>query len=108
MPKYLVAGSYTPDGIPGLMEDGGTGRRAKITAMIEQAGGSVEAFYYAIGDTDVYIIIDLPDQESAVAISMAVNAVGAAVVSSTVLMSPEEMDAAAHKAAGIGYRPPGE
>ena len=105
MPKYLVAGSYTPDGIPGLLDDGGTGRREKITAMIEQLGGSVEAFYYAIGDTDVYLIIDLPDHESAVAISMAVNAVGAAVVSSTVLLTPEQMDAAAQKT--VGYRPPG-
>ena len=106
MPKYLVAGSYTPDGIPGLLEDGGTGRRAKVTAMIEQAGGSVEAFYYAIGDTDVFIIIDMPDHESAVAISMAVNAVGAAVVSSTVLLSAEQMDVAAQKT--VDYRPPGE
>ena len=106
MPKYLVAGSYTPDGIPGMLQDGGTGRRAKITEMIEKAGGSVEAFYYAIGDTDVYLIIDLPDHESAVAISMAVNASGAVVISSTVLLTPEEMDAAARKT--IEYQPPGE
>ena len=105
MPKYLVAGSYTPDGIPGLLQDGGTGRRETATAMIEQLGGSVEAFYYAIGDTDVYLIIDLPDHESATAISMAVNATGAVVVSSTVLLTPEQMDAAAQKT--VGYRPPG-
>ena len=105
MPKYLVAGSYTPDGIPGLLQDGGTGRRETVTAMIEQLGGSVEAFYYAIGDTDVYLIIDLPDHESATAISMAVNATGAVVVSSTVLLTPEQMDAAAQKT--VGYRPPG-
>lgn len=106
MPKYLVAGTYTPDGIPGLLQDGGTGRRAKITQMIEQAGGSVEAFYYAIGETDVYLIIDLPDHETAVAVSMAVNASGAAVVSSTVLLTPEQVDAAAGKT--VGYRPPGD
>ena len=106
MAKYMVAGSYTPDGIPGLMEDGGTGRVAKVTAMIEGMGGSVESFYYGFGDHDVYVIVDLPDHESATAISMAVNATGMVVLTTTVLMTPEQMDAAAHKA--VNYRAPGE
>ena len=106
MAKYLVAGSYTPDGIPGLMQDGGTGRVAKVTRMIEGLGGTVEAFYYGFGDHDVYLILDLPDNETAAAVSMAVNASGAVVVSTTVLVTPEQLDAAARKA--VGYQAPGE
>lgn len=106
MAKYLVAGSYTPDGMPGLMQDGGTGRVAKVTRMIEGLGGTVEAFYYGFGDHDVYLIIDLPDNETAAAVSMAVNASGAVVLSTTVLMTPEQVDAAARKA--VGYQAPGE
>lgn len=106
MAKYLVAGSYTPDGMPGLMQDGGTGRVAKVTRMIEGLGGTVEAFYYGFGDHDVYLIVDLPDNETAAAVSMAVNASGAVVLSTTVLMTPEQVDAAARKA--VGYQAPGE
>ena len=106
MPKYLVAGSYTPDGIPGLMEDGGTGRVAKLTKMVEGLGGTIESFYYGFGDYDVYLIVDLPDHETATAVSMAVNASGTVVLTTTVLMTPEQMDAAAMKA--VDYQPPGD
>ncbi len=39
MPKYLVAASYTADGVAGLVKEGGTGRRAKVTEAIERLGG---------------------------------------------------------------------
>jgi len=106
MAKYMVTGSYTPDGIPGLIEEGGTGRVAKVTQMIEGLGGTVEAFYYGLGDNDVYVIADLPDNETATAISMAVNASGTVVLSTTALMTPEQMDAATRKA--VNYRAPGD
>ena len=106
MGKYLVAGSYTPDGMPGLVQDGGTGRVAKVTKMIEALGGTVEAFYYGFGDHDVYVIVDLPDHETATAVSMAVNASGTVVLSTTVLLTPEQVDAAARKV--VDYRAPGE
>jgi uncharacterized protein with GYD domain len=106
MAKYLVAGSYTPDGIPGLMQEGGTGRVAKVTKTVEGLGGKIEAFYYGFGDHDFYLIIDLPDHESATAISMAVNATGTVVLSTTVLITPEQMDAAAAKL--VDYEAPGD
>jgi len=105
MAKYLVAGSYTPDGIPGLAEDGGTGRVAKVTRMVEGMGGKVESFYYGFGDHDVYLIVDLPDHASATAISMAVNGSGTVVLTTTVLITPEEMDAACRKV--VDYQAPG-
>lgn len=105
MPKYLVAASYKPDGIPGLIKEGGTGRRAKVTEMIEGMGGSVDAFYYALGEKDAYLILDLPDHVTGTAISLAVNASGAVEVSTTVLMTAEEMDEATRKT--VDYRPPG-
>jgi uncharacterized protein with GYD domain len=32
--------------------------------MIAKAGGTMESFYYAFGDADVYVIVDLPDVAS--------------------------------------------
>ena len=47
----------------------------------------------------------MPDNESAAAVALAVNAAGLAATKTTVLLTPEEVDAAAQKS--VGYRPPG-
>jgi uncharacterized protein with GYD domain len=73
--------------------------------MVERAGGKLHAFYFAIGDADVYGIAEFPDAASAVAVSLAVNGSGAVNLQSTLLLSPEEFDAATKKS--VGYRPPG-
>ena len=106
MPKYLVQANYVGEGIKGLLKDGGTGRRAAVEKLFSSAGGKMEAFYYAFGDTDLFIIADLPDNVSAAALSLTVNAVGAATARVTVLLTPEEIDAAAKKTPS--YRPPGQ
>jgi len=105
MPMYLWRGSYTADGAKGLMKDGGTKRRAAVQQMVERAGGKLHAFYFAIGDADVYGIAEFPDAATAVAVSLAVNGSGAVNLQSTLLLSPEEFDAATKKS--VGYRPPG-
>ena len=105
MPTYLWRGSYTAEGAKGLAKDGGTKRRSTVTQMVEKAGGKLHAFYFALGEADVYGIAEFPDVATAVAVSLAVNASGAVQLQSTVLLSPEEFDAAAKKS--IGYRPPG-
>jgi uncharacterized protein with GYD domain len=105
MPKFLIKASYTQDGIRGLMKEGGSGRKAAVQKLIEGVGGKVEAFYFAYGDADAYIIGDLPDAATAVALSLAVNASGAVRLSTTPLITAEEMDGASKKS--IPYRAPG-
>ena len=105
MPKYLVQGSYTSEGAKGLLKDGGSKRRAAVEEMAKSFGGKVEAFYYAFGDSDVFVIIDGPDNVTAAAASLAVNAVGAVRLKTTPLLTAEELDQAAKK--GVNYRPPG-
>ena len=104
MTKYLVKGNYVGEGVAGLMQEGGTPRRAAAEAAIESVGGSMESFYYAFGDTDVYGICDFPDEASATAFSLTVNASGAVAISLTPLMTAEDLDAAAAKSPS--YRPP--
>lgn len=105
MPKYLIQGSYTAEGAKGLAREGGSKRRAVVEEAIKKAGGTMEAFYYAFGDADVYAIFDLPDTASAVALSLAVNASGAVSLKTTPLFSVEEMDEAAKRQ--VAYRAPG-
>jgi uncharacterized protein with GYD domain len=105
MPKFLFQARYNTEGAKGLAKDGGTGRRAAIEKMCADAGGKLESFYFAFGDVDAYVTCDLPDTTTAAAIALAVNQAGRASTSTTVLMTPEEVDKAAKKA--VSYRPPG-
>ena len=77
-----------------------------VEQLINDQGGTVEAFYFAFGENDIYAIVDLPDNVSIAAISLAVGAGGGARACTTVLLTPEEMDKATQKA--VNYRPPGQ
>ena len=97
MPKYMLRVNYTAEGAKGLVKDGGSKRRAIAQQAAESVGGRLESFYFAFGDTDAFVVADLPDASSAAAIALTVSASGGASVQTTVLMSPEEVDAAAKK-----------
>ena len=94
MPKYLIHASYTPDGAKGLMKDGGTKRRQAAEAALKSAGATLEAFYFAFGDSDAIVIVDAPDHATVAGASIAINASGAVATKTTVLMTPEEVDQA--------------
>jgi uncharacterized protein with GYD domain len=101
----MIKASYTSEGTRGLMKDGGSARRATVQKLMEGVGGKVEAFYFAYGDDDAYLIVDVPDAATGLAVSMAVNASGAVRLSTIPLITPEEMDAACKKS--VPYRAPG-
>ena len=61
--------------------------------------------YFTFGADDVVVICDMPDAVSGLAMSMAVNSSGAMRISTTPLLSVEEVDAACKKT--VSYRPAG-
>jgi uncharacterized protein with GYD domain len=103
--KYLIEANYTQQGIKGVQSGGGSSRRDAIAQMVEGVGGKLEGLYFAFGERDVYVIVDLPDNESATAVALTVNSAGGAAVRTVVLLTPEEVDAAAQRS--VDYRPPG-
>jgi len=105
MPKYLFEVSYTAEGASGVLANGGSARRQAIAESIEQAGGTLEAFYFAFGGNDAYVITEYDGNVTDAAQAMAVAASGAATLRTVVLLTPEEIDAAAAKE--VTYRPPG-
>jgi uncharacterized protein with GYD domain len=105
MSKYLIQASYTAEGTKGLVRDGGSKRRTVVEEMIRKSGGTLESFYFAFGEADVYIICDIPDATSAAAISLAVNASGSVDLKTVPLLSVEEIDQAVKKQ--VGYSGPG-
>ena len=106
MPKYLVHATYTADGAKGLLAEGGTKRRDTATKAIKAAGGKVEAFYFAFGKSDAIVIVDWPDNVSAAAAALTINASGVVTTSTTVLLTPAEIDEAVKKS--VPYRGPGQ
>jgi uncharacterized protein with GYD domain len=105
MPLFLTRGKYNAEGAKGLLKEGGSKRRATVQQAVEKAGGKIHAFYYAFGGDDVYVITEFPDTVTAAAFSLAVNATDLVTVNATLLLTPEEVDAATKKT--IAYRAPG-
>jgi uncharacterized protein with GYD domain len=108
MAKYLIEAAYSHEGLKGLVKDGGTARRAAVDAAAKALGGHIDALYWGFGTDDVYAIVDSPDNVSAAAFALAIGATGAlAHYKTTVLLTATEVDEAAKKSTGAGYRAPG-
>jgi uncharacterized protein with GYD domain len=105
MPKYLLQANYVGDGIKGLLKEGGTRRRAAAEAAVKSVGGTMESFYFAFGETDAYVVVDVPDHVTMAALALTITASGVVATRTTVLMTPEEVDAATGKEPD--YRAPG-
>jgi uncharacterized protein with GYD domain len=105
MAKYLIQANYVGEGIKGLLKEGGSSRRDAVEKLLASVGGKVESFYYAFGDTDALVIVDVPDNVTAAAVALTVGASGAVTLKTTVLMTPEEVDQATKKSPA--YRAPG-
>jgi uncharacterized protein with GYD domain len=104
MPKYLLEVNYTLDGVRGVVAKGGSARKAAAAAAAKSVGGKLDSFYFAFGGTDVLTVADLPDNQAAAALALAVTAGGGAKVRTVVLLTPEEIDAATQKT--VKYTPP--
>ena len=105
MPKYLFQVNYVGEGVKGLLKDGGSKRRAVVEKLFKSLGASLDAYYYAFGDIDLYIIADFPNHAAATACVLTVTATGTVTVKTTVLLRPEEVDDAAKMTPT--YSPPG-
>ncbi len=105
MPKYLFRASLSPEGIAGVRSEGGTARRQVVNDAVEALGGKLEAFYFSFGDADVVGICEFPDNETAAAFSMETSSSGRVAVTTTPLLTPEEVDRSGSKTSG--WRAPG-
>jgi uncharacterized protein with GYD domain len=102
MPKHLVEARYTAEGAVGLAREGGSARRVAVARTLS-VGGKLEEIYFAFGDVDAYMIIDLPDNATAAAVSLTANRTGFIESKTIVLMTADEMDQATKKT--VEFRP---
>jgi uncharacterized protein with GYD domain len=106
MPKYLGLTKFTSEGLKGLRSGGAASRVEVVRSLVEGVGGKLEGYYFAFGEIDVYAVLDLPDDETAAAISLAAGESGVAAATVVKLLTPEQVDAAYQ--VNVGYRPPGQ
>jgi uncharacterized protein with GYD domain len=106
MAKYLAKARYNAEGTRALMKEGGSSRVAAVTKAAKALGGKIESFYFAYGGADAFVIIDAPDEASALALSLAVNGSGVVTLEMVPLITPKQMDEAAKK--NVKYRAPGQ
>jgi uncharacterized protein with GYD domain len=106
MAKYLAKARYNAEGARALVKEGGSARVAAVTKATKAIGGKVESFYFAYGGDDAFVIVDVPDAASGLALSLAVNASGSVSLELVPLITAKEMDAAAEIM--VKYRAPGQ
>ena len=105
MSRYLFIARYDSTGAQGVLAKGGRARATAIEKAAADLGGRMETFDFAFGEDDVYTLCELPDNKAAAAVALAVNSTGLAHVRTVVLISPEDVDAAAKQQ--VSYTAPG-
>lgn len=108
MGTYLYEVSYTADAWAKQVKHP-SNRMEAVRPVIEAAGGKVVNAWFAFGDSDIILVVDLPSNEAAAALSLAFTSGGAlANIKTTVLMSIEDGLGAIKKAGTLagGYKPP--
>jgi uncharacterized protein with GYD domain len=105
MPKYLFKVKLSVDGLRGLLKEGAAARREVVERMVQNLEGRLESMYWAFGEEDVYVIVELPGNTSAAAMGLVTSAAGGVHTSTVVLLTPEEIDEAVRQQ--VEYRAPG-
>lgn len=107
MAMYLTKFTHTPETWARLLanpED----RRSALVPILEAVGGKLHGYWYAFGDWDGYLLVELPDDVTAAGTLIKAASSGAfASFSTTKLLTVEEALDALQRGGGVEYRPPG-
>ena len=107
MARYLIQVSTAPQANAAVIQNP-QNRAEAVRPVFEAAGGRLEEYYVAVGENTIYMLAEIPSEESLGTIMLATMAGGAATsIKSTPILTAEEAVDLAKKAAGLGYRPPG-
>jgi uncharacterized protein with GYD domain len=108
MPLYMYQAAYNPESWSTQVQNQ-QNPIDRVTPLVEACGGRLESFFYAFGDYDIVLMIDMPDDESAAAVALAAVAGGSLKASQTTkLLTVEQGLSAMRKAqeAAKSYTPP--
>jgi uncharacterized protein with GYD domain len=102
----MIEACYSPEATAAMIHHP-QDRAAAVGAMIQRAGGKLIGLWFCIGKHDIVAIAEMPDNTSAMAMSMAIGASGAMrSYRSTALLTSDEAQAAMKLASAVGYQAP--
>ena len=106
MAHYMFQVSFTSEAWAKMVREP-QNREQAIRPVIEKLGGRLIGYWFAFGESDAVVIVQMSDNVSAAAASLAATASGAVKsLKTTVLMSVDESMQAMRKAVAAGYRAP--
>lgn len=107
MAKYLVLFGLTGETMKRFVAKP-SDRAAVVQQLAESAGGSLESYYWMLGQYDGAGVFVLPDSHTMAAVSLAATSSGAFTRFEThELIESSDLTAIAERAKGISYQPPG-
>jgi len=102
----MIQGSYTAEALAAIISKP-QNRLAVVKSAFENLGGKLKDAYFTFGKYDFVIIAEMPDNISAVAVSMAFGGGGALKsIRTTPLLTGDETMEAMKKASQAKYTPP--
>ncbi len=105
MASYLVQVSYTAEALSALIAKP-QDRAGHVGKVIEGLGGKSIGSWLAFGDYDLVMVVEMPNNVSAAALSLAAAAGGSCkTVKTTPLLSIAQALSAFRKAGKSGYKP---
>ena len=105
MPYFLTQASYTSEAWSALMRNPHD-RLEALRPVVEKLGGRIVNGFFAYGEYDVVLILEMPDEASAAALAIAAAGGGALrCTKTTQLITAAEGVEILKKAASCGYKP---
>jgi uncharacterized protein with GYD domain len=105
--KYMVLFNLSGEAVKGFVAKP-SDRAAVVRGLAESVGGSLESYYWMLGQYDGAVVVTLPDSHAAAVVSLTATSSGAFTRFEThELIEASDLAAIAERARGVAYQPPG-
>ncbi len=88
MATYFMFGIYDTDALEEISAE----RTQKVQRLIEAAGGKIKTMYVLMGDQDLVLITEFPDEKAAIQASIRVSKLTGIAFSTTPALEVSEFD----------------
>ena len=106
MPRYMLEVAYTPEAWATMVKKP-QDRIEAVRPAVRRLGGRIESAYFTFGEHDLIAIVNMPDNVSVAAFSIAASAGGSIkAIKTTPLMTIREGMQAMRQAKKSAYEPP--
>ncbi|MCD6079905.1 MAG: GYD domain-containing protein [Candidatus Omnitrophica bacterium] len=88
MAKFLLLGKYSLEAMKGISAQ----RTQEAKKIVEKAGGKVNSIYALLGPYDLALVVELPDDKSAMKVSLELTRMSGIAFTTLPAVDVEEFD----------------